>query len=281
MTNIKHYAILDGEKILSVSDTSIVAQNLVVVELSDEEYDLINSVGIQFVKYENNEVVELTDEEKIAIDDQIGENYTIYQYMYNKNTNRRVAPFDNNYSIVPLRKKEYYEKGELIKVEYWGSKDSEGVYSKLCVQEDFVYDRPVNEYVEKIHRNIRWVKNDWSYSETKTMITDLSIQDSANFGVDVRKRILTDVKITIVGLVQLTEQVDLTTAEDMGKVLLAQIVAELDQFEDWDRQPLIDKISGIDVSVETELTWLENDSGVDNWNNGVFSIREYLIYLLS
>jgi len=67
----------------------------------------------------------------------------------------------------------------------------------------------------------------------------------------------------------------------MGKVLLAQIVAELDQFEDWDRQPLIDKINGIDVSVETELAWLENDSGVDNWNNGVFSIREYLIYLLS
>lgn len=281
MTNIKHYAILDGEKILSVSDTSIVAQDLVVVELSDEEYDLINSVGIQFVKYENNEVVELTDEEKIAIDDQIGENYTIYQYMYNKNTNRRVAPFDNNYSIVPLRKKEYFEKGELVKVEYWGEKDSEGIYSKLCVQEDFVYDRPVNEYVEKIYRNIRWVKNNWSYSETKTMITDLSIQDAANFGVDVRKRILTDVKITIVGLVQLTEEVDLTTAEDMGKVLLAQIVAELDQFEDWDRQPLIDKINGIDVSVETALAWLENDSGVDNWNNGVFSIREYLIYLLS
>jgi len=281
MTNIKHYAILDGEKILSVSDTSIVAQNLVVVELSDEEYDLINSVGIQFVKYENNEVVELTDEEKITIDDQIGENYTIYQYMYNKNTNRRVAPFDNNYSIVPLRKKEYFQKGELVKVEYWGEKDSEGVYKKLCVQEDFVYDRPVNEYVDKIYRNIRWVKNDWSYSETKTMIKDLSIQDAANFGVDVRKRILTDVKITIVGLIQLTEEVDLTTAEDMGKVLLAQIVAELDQFEDWDRQPLIDKINGIDVSVETELGWLENDSGVDNWNNGVFSIREYLIYLLS
>jgi len=163
-----------------------------------------------------------------------------------------------------------------MQVKYWGEWDEQNdILSKLCVQEDYVYHRPVGEYVTKRDKLIKWVKNDGTMSMPKTKVKRFSIQDATDHGFKVRDRIINDIKISVVGLIAATQQIDQASAEALGKPFLSFLTTEMQQFRDGDRQPMIDKINNVDTNVD--YVWLENETGISDGGLGVFTIREYLV----
>jgi hypothetical protein len=181
--------------------------------------------------------------------------YKIYDYLlYSYDEIDFISPPHNlDYDIVGLHKKKYYNKGELYKIEYYGSYDfPTNTYSDLVLEEVFTYYR-INEMVYKHDLDIYWYINTGVVGTSKRMTKYYTQEQSFALGEQRRRNCITNLKINAVGLIMMTEQINQNQAEQIGWLFLDEFNNQISIFIEGFAQPLKDV-----VMTSQNHSWLNN-----------------------
>lgn len=235
--------------------------------------DIANATG-----YNN-----LSTADKVIVDE-IGFYYNIYKYVYDSSKyDLQVVPFDLPYSIdeapynldydvVGLHKRQYFVKGELLKVEYYGQYDvNTNTYTDLCIQEDRTYNRS-NGFLSNRDMLIQWFKSDGTVGATKNTKKYYNTFDAIIAGNTRRENIIDEVKIVAVGLMAMVEQISMDQAQVVGKDFLSAISSNITLYVKGNEQELIDQITN-----DTTFPFLNDVIP----NAGGFTIRMYMLDALT
>jgi len=230
----------------------------------------------------------LTDPQK-AIVDELEFYYTIYRYIYKFNThddtNIKIVPLDIQYSVdeapynldydvVGLHKRQFFVKGELLKVEYYGEYDSNTqTYSRLCIVENRVYNRQ-NGFLFNRAMQIDWYKSDGTVGATKNTLKYYNTFDAIIAGNNRRDNIINEIKIVVVGLIQMTQQISLDAAQAIGKDFLTAISSNVTLYIKGNEQELLDQIT-------TDTTFAFLDNVITMAGTNAFTIRMYILDALT
>lgn len=208
------------------------------------------------------------------------EYYLVYENVEDpmQKRDKKKVPKEINYKLHELRDEEIYEKWYLKEVRYW--KDYNEVtdtYSNLHVKELITYNRDEDNLfiINREKQIIRYKENGDSYV-WKTKRKKLNRAQSLLIDKKAREYVLVQVKYDCIGLLALTEVLSKEVARATWMPFVSWMTQEMTMFIDWDRQPLIDA-----VNANTTYPWLENDTGVPDWQGWSFTIRQYVIYSIS
>lgn len=195
--------------------------------------------------------------------------FKIYNYVNNIEPEKFFSPpLDHNYNIVGLSKKRTFTKGELDRIDYYGYVDSEGEYQDLVLTEYRTYYRK-DRMVFKRKLHIDWYLEYGSVGAEKTTYKHYSTEESLKLGETRRRNIISNMKISTIGLIQMLQGVTSVEATMIGMAFLGQITTEIGQFIEGVEDPLKTKILTFD---STGYEWLETEIP----NTGGVSVRLYL-----
>jgi hypothetical protein len=194
--------------------------------------------------------------------------YKIYNYMNCVSPeNFTTPPFDYNYNILGLSKKRIFTKGELDRVDYYGYVDSGGTYQDLVLSEYREYYRR-DRMVYLRRQTIYWYHDDNTTGSTKTTDKFYSLEESIKLGVRRRGNIISNLKIEIIGLIQMTSGLTNTEATIIGMEFLDEFSNEIYKFVEGVEEPLKDKLTTCE-----HHSWLNADLP----GQFGFTIRQYLL----
>lgn len=237
--------------------------------------DLSHSIG-----YNN-----LSSTQKQIIDE-LDYYFMIYRYIYNVDTidnNIKLipndiqyavneAPYNLDYDVVGLHKRQFFVKGELLRVQYYGKYDSNtNTYSDLCIEENRTYNRQ-NGYLYNRAMQIDWYKSDGTVGASKNTLKYYNTFDAILAGNDRRENIIDEVKIISVGLMQMVEQISMDQAQIVGKNFLTAISSNVTLYVKGNEQELIDQITN-----DTTFPFLNDVIP----NSGGVTIRMYMLNALT
>lgn len=177
-------------------------------------------------------------------------------------------PFDYNYDILGLSKKRTFDKGELNRIDYYGYLDSGGTFQDLILseyREFFRKDRMV--YMRKM--KIDWYLEDGSTGATKTSLKYYSSEESLKLGERRRRNVISDMKISSIGLLQAISGLSQIDATMQGMAFLAMVTNEITQYIEGIEDPLKTKVI---TCSEAGCEWLDNVIP----NTGGITVRQYL-----
>ena len=194
--------------------------------------------------------------------------YKIYNYTKNiPPENFQLPPYDINYNILALHKKRYFDKGELMSVEYYGKYDFlTDTYSDLVIHEDRTYYR-INEMVYKRDLHICWHYDDGSSGATKNTTKFYTQRESLAAGERRRRNCLTNLKIETVGLIMMASGATQQDAELLGLSFMEEVNTELIKYVEGSEQPLLTQ-----MLTNTNHGWLDWEIP----NAGGITVRLYL-----
>ena len=193
------------------------------------------------------------------------------QYDYMKSADPMefyVPPFDYDYNILGLSKKRTFTKGELNKIEYYGYVDSGGTYQDLVLTEYRTFYRK-DRMVYKRVLHIDWYLSDDTVGAHKTTHKHYSVEESLKLGERRRRNIISDLKISSIGLLQMISGLTRIEATMQGMEFLGVVTAEITQY-----------IEGMEDLLKTKIMTC-NESGCE-WldaeipNAGGITVRQYL-----
>lgn len=215
------------------------------------------------------------------IEENHDQDYVIYDLISDEKhkRNKTVAPQDVDYNILWFKKERIFEQWFLKTVKYWKDYDEvTETYSGLAVQEDNVYHRDpagINKLIKRV-KSIKWYTNNIEPITEKITTKYYTMLEWAHADYRARTYIVDDVKYKAIWLVMATEQVDELTAFGMGMPFVSGLSSQMQQFRDWDRQSLIDA-----VNADVTYAWLDNDTWISDLQWGTFTIRTYVVDLIS
>ena len=170
-----------------------------------------------------------------------------------------------DYDILGFKKERIFNHGELSAVNYRATRTEQNGYSDLIIRENIVYNRDIYWYISTRDKTITWINENDTDGYTITTVKKYTMAEAGKAWEQARANVLSEMKIATVGLIAQTEQIDISTAEQIGMPFLMGITTQIDLFIQGVRQPIIDAISN-----DTTYTWLDNDIGG-------MTIRQYLI----
>lgn len=190
-----------------------------------------------------------------------------YNYMSNIEPNEfYVPPFDFNYDLYGLYKKRTFNKGELNKIDYYGYVDSGRTFQDLILTEHREYFRKdSNVYKRKVL--IDWYLEDGTVGANKTTYKYYSPEESLKLGERRRQNVISNLKVSTVGLIQIVSGVTLGEATEIGVAFLGKITNEITMYVGGLEEPLKTKIITCD-----DCDWLDNEIP----NTGGILVRQYL-----
>lgn len=201
----------------------------------------------------------------------MGESLIYNQYNFMKNVEPQefyVPPFDYNYNILGLTKKRTFTKGELNRIDYYGYMDSGGTYQDLILTEYREFFRK-DRMVYKRIMHINWYLSDGSIGAHKTSDKYYSLEESLKLGERRRRNVISDLKISCIGLIQLIDGLTTLEATMQGLEFLSAITMELTKYVEGIEQPLKDKVM---TCTEEGCEWLNAEIP----NGGGVTVRQYL-----
>jgi len=192
-----------------------------------------------------------------------------YDYMKSADpTEFYVPPFDYNYNILGLSKKRTFTKGQLEQIDYYGYMDSGGTYQDLILteyREFYRKDRMV--YLRKMH--VDWYLEDDTVGAHKTTLKYYSPEESLKLGERRRRNVISDMKISCIGLLQAISGLTQIEATMQGMGFLAMITTEITQYIEGIEDPLKTKVM---TCSEAGCEWLDGEIP----NTGGITVRQYL-----
>jgi len=219
-----------------------------------------------FYKWNGSSVVE-NDEEYVDLYLKGVNYYKIYDYIPNLDESEyQQTPANINYDIVGLNKKRIFNKGELVKTEYYGYVDSGNTYQDLILTEYRDYyrkDRMVYFRLQKTD----WYLKDGSVGDTKITKKYYILEESIKLGETRRRNIISSLKINTIGLIQMISGITQTEATLIGMGFLSEVTNEITQFVEGLEEPLKNSII-----TNTNHNWLDNEIP----NSGGIIVRDYL-----
>ena len=176
-----------------------------------------------------------------------------------------------DYRTLWLKKEEVMTEWEVSQVNFWAEYDEDTkVYSNKVVQEDIVFVRDTEWYVQNRTKNIKRINDDETIGKDKENKKYYTMEQAAILWENKRSNIVVKVKTSTLGLlVQTGEATTVAEAEVVGMPFLSGLCDKIFKFISWDVQPLIDAITN-----DTTYTWLNNDIG------GSVTIRQYILSLI-
>jgi len=177
-------------------------------------------------------------------------------------------PFDYNYNILGLSKRRTFTKGQLEQIDYFGYMDSGGTYQDLVLteyREFFRRDRMV--YMRKLRVN--WYMDDGSVGAEKTTFKYYSAEESLKLGERRRRNVVSDMKISTIGLLEMISGMTRIEATMFGMEFLGMITNEITQYIEGVEDPLKNKIL---TCAEEGCEWLDSEIP----NSGGITVRQYL-----
>lgn len=229
----------------------------------------------------------LSSAEKTIVDE-LSYYYLIYKYIYDINNKTNInlkaipdisyslneAPYNLDYDVVGLHKRQYFVKGELLKVEYYGQYDPIAkTYADLCVKEDRVYNRQ-DAFLYNRTMTISWYKSDGTIGGTKNTVKYYNTFDAIIAGNERRENIIDEMKIVVVGLIQMTEQIDMLSAQVIGLQFLASISDNITLYVKGNDGILIQQVAN-----DTQFDFLNNVISMAGTN--AYTIRDYVMDALT
>jgi len=192
-----------------------------------------------------------------------------YDYMKSADpTEFYVPPFDYDYNILGLSKKRTFNKGELNKIEYYGYVDSGGTYQDLVLTEYRTFYRK-DRMVYKRLLHIDWYLSDDTVGAHKTSYKHYSVEESLKLGERRRRNIISDLKISSIGLLQMISGLTRIEATMQGMEFLGVVTAEITQYIEGMEDLLKTKIMTCN---ENGCEWLDAEIP----NAGGITVRQYL-----
>lgn len=215
-------------------------------------------------------------------------------YNYTKNVepiNFDSPPYDVDFTILGLHKKRTFNKGELIKTEYYGNFDGTN-YTDLVAVENRVYYR-VNRMVHRREVEIHWIKNEglnYTGGTGTTAAGDIvgAIKNTTKYytpnesvaaGERRRRTIISNVKIYTLYLLQVAAGNDRETAETLGFSFLSEYANEIGLYIEGVLDPLkngimtCDHHDWLDVPIDQNGTrirdYLYNEINIDYTENNI------------
>ena len=181
----------------------------------------------------------------------------IYNYTNNNDCNIYQVPYDLDYRLLGLYKKETYTKWELFKVEYYWDYDmNTKIFSDLIVKEDYTYIKDWAWYTQIRDIVISWYDTSNQVAWTKTTKRIYTMNEALLLGEARRNTIINDTKIKCIWSIRATEYdsnpADFPLAEEVWKVFLAWCINEVSLYIQWERQSLISYITNATDE------WLDN-----------------------
>ena len=179
-----------------------------------------------------------------------------------------IPPFDYNYNILGFSKKRIFNKGELNKIEYFGYVDSGGTYQDLILTEYSTFYRK-DRMVYKRKLDIDWNLTDDTVGAHKTSYKYYSPEESLKLGERRRRNIVSDLKISAIGLLQMISGLTRIEATMQGMDFLGIITAEITQYIEGMEDPLKAKVMSCN---ESGCEWLDAEIP----GAGGITVRQYL-----
>lgn len=182
-------------------------------------------------------------------------------------------PFDYNYNILGLSKKRSFDKGELERIDYYGYVDSGGTYQDLILTEFREFFRK-DTMVYKRTMHVDWYLTDGTVGASKTTDKHYSPEESLKLGERRRRNVISDLKISCVGLLQLVSGLTRLDATIKGLAFLAKVTLEITQYIEGIEDPLKSKVMTCN---EEGCEWLDSEIP----NAGGVTVRMYLYDAIS
>lgn len=159
---------------------------------------------------------------------------------YFKVSDSTESPEDINYDILGLHKKLIFDKGELLKVEYYKNYDGT-TYSDLAVTEDRIYTRAVSTLLVSRNMIIKWYLTNNTVGYTKETVKYYNASQAYNEGKTRRSNVINDASMYLFSQVGKTNAIDFLTDVD----------AQISLYIKGNTQPIIDRIN---VTIKTYMT---------------------------
>lgn len=195
--------------------------------------------------------------------------FKIYDYMeYIEPFEFNISPIKYNYNILGLNKKRTFNKGELIQIDYYGQVDSGGTYQDLVLTEYRTFYRK-DRMVYKRKLDIDWYVSDDTIGAHKTTDKHYSVEESLKLGERRRRNIISNLKISSIGLLQMISGLTRIEATLQGMEFLGIVTAEITQYIEGMEDPLKTKIMTCN---ESGCEWL--DAVIPD--TGGIIVRQYL-----
>lgn len=209
------------------------------------------------------------DEIDILVNYNLYDYFVLYDHINDGSTIINAhPPVDVDYDILSLHKKRTIVKGELIKVEYFGSYDySTKIYSNKIISEDRIYYK-INQLLNRREMTIKWYLSNGAVGFQKQTIKYYSNQE-AMAELDTRRaNVISELKINTVGLIMVCSGVTSIQAQGIGKPLVSTYNLEMSKYVQGYEQELRDAILN-----DSTYAWLN----LVIPNAGGMTIRQYLI----
>lgn len=177
-------------------------------------------------------------------------------------------PVDIDYDLLGYNKKRVFDKGELLRVEYCESyNQGTGVYSGKVVEEVRTYYR-VNQMLNRREMSINWYLDDGSIGHRKTTTKYYTMLEVIQAGETRRANLISDLKITVIGLLMAASGATGIQAQNAGKPFLDSYSIEIAKYIQGFENDLKEAISN-----DSTYTWLN----LVVPNTGGITVRQYLI----
>ena len=177
-------------------------------------------------------------------------------------------PIDIDYDLMGYHKNRIFDKGELVKVVYYENYNPfTNVYSGRAVEELRTYYR-VNEMLNRRDMTINWILSNDTTGFTKTTRKYYTMLEAIQGGETRRANLISDLKITVIGLIMAASGATAIEAQNAGRPFLDTYAMEIAKF-----------IQGFESNLKDAIL---NDS-VYSWlnfvipNTGGITVRQYLI----
>lgn len=205
--------------------------------------------------------------------------YNLYKYfkIYDKIADGTTIvssdpPVDIDYDLLGYNKKRTFDKGELMHVLYCENYDQlTNTFTGKVVEEIRTYYR-INQMLSRREMTINWFLEDGSTGYTKNTVKYYTMLEAIQAGETRRANLISDLKISVIGLIVAASGVTGIEAQSAGRPFLDTYAIEISKF-----------IQGF----ETQLIDAINNDALYNWmdlivpNTGGITVRQYLISELS
>lgn len=205
-------------------------------------------------------------------DDETIENYhkdpifKIYNYMGSNDHDRYAAPYDYDFNLYGLSKVRTFDKGQLEKIEYYGTVSGETYDDLVLIEYRDFYRKDRMVYKRKMH--IDWYLTDDTIGAHKTSYKHYTPEESLKLGERRRRNVVSDMKINTIGLLEIISGITQEQATLIGMTFLAEITTEIGSYVEGIEDPLKNA-----VLTNTNHSWL--DDQVPGAPPG-FRVRDYL-----
>lgn len=152
------------------------------------------------------------------------------------------SPYNLNYNILGLHRKEYFVVGELQKVEYYTNYDGLTGWTNMILVENRVYTRdPTTDLVQYRTMIINFFLQDGTIGETKTTLKYYALQDQIYEGITRRTNVISTAKLYVMSQVGLAN----------GEAYLVELITQINMYIQGSKQPLLDAVN---ASTDSFLT---------------------------